>query len=40
MVGTGCPTQYPIVFCTSRGTMHDAQTGAAVPGFWKFFKRF
>ena len=36
---TGCPPAYPIVFCTSRGKTHDAQTGAAVPGFWQFFKR-
>ena len=35
---TGCPAAYPIVFCTSRGKAHDAQTGAAVPGFWQFFK--
>jgi hypothetical protein len=35
---TGCPAMYPIVFCTSRGKAHDAQTGAAVPGFWEFFK--
>jgi hypothetical protein len=37
---TGCPVGYPLVFCTSRGKMHDSQTGAAVPGFWEFFKRF
>jgi len=36
---TGCPVQYPIVFCTSRGKAHDSQTSAAVPGFWEFFKR-
>jgi hypothetical protein len=35
---TGCPAAYPIVFCTSRGKAHDAQTSAAVPGFWQFFK--
>jgi hypothetical protein len=37
---TGCPAAYPIVFCTSRGKSHDAQAGAAVPGFWEFFKSF
>ena len=37
---TGCPAEYPIVFCTSRGKTHDAQTNAAVPGFWEFFERF
>jgi poly(3-hydroxybutyrate) depolymerase len=35
---TGCPAAYPIVFCTSRGKAHDAQTSTAVPGFWQFFK--
>ena len=35
---TGCPPAYPIVFCTSRGKTHDAQTSAAIPGFWEFFK--
>jgi hypothetical protein len=35
---TGCPAEYPIVFCTSRGKMHGAQTTAAVPGFWQFFE--
>jgi hypothetical protein len=37
---TGCPADYPIVFCTSRGKSHDSQAGAAVPGFWEFFDRF
>ena len=37
---TGCPADYPIVLCTSRGKSHDSQTGAAVPGFWEFFKSF
>jgi hypothetical protein len=37
---TGCPAEYPIVFCTSRGKSHDSQASAAVPGFWEFFKRF
>jgi len=37
---TGCPIQYPIVFCTSRGKNHDSQVSAAVPGFWGFFKSF
>jgi hypothetical protein len=37
---TGCPAQYPIVFCTSRGKSHDSQASAAVPGFWEFFKEF
>ena len=36
---TGCPPEYPIVFCTSRGKAHDAQATAAVPGFWEFFKK-
>jgi hypothetical protein len=36
---TGCPAKYPIIFCTTRGQMHDAQTGTAVPGFWEFFKK-
>jgi len=35
---TGCPSQYPIVFCTSRGQNHDSQPKVAVPGFWQFFK--
>ena len=35
---TGCPAEYPIVFCTSRGKAHGAQTTAAVPGFWQFFE--
>jgi hypothetical protein len=35
---TGCPVEYPIVFCTSRGKAHGAQTTAAVPGFWQFFE--
>ena len=35
---TGCPAEYPIVFCTSRGKGHGAQTTAAVPGFWQFFE--
>jgi poly(3-hydroxybutyrate) depolymerase len=35
---TGCPVDYPIVFCTSLGKQHEPQTGAAVPGFWEFFK--
>jgi hypothetical protein len=35
---TGCPAEYPIVFCTSRGMAHGAQTTAAVPGFWQFFE--
>jgi hypothetical protein len=35
---SGCPAEYPIVFCTSRGQAHGAQTSAAVPGFWEFFK--
>jgi hypothetical protein len=37
---TGCPAQYPIVFCTSQDQQHNAQTTAAVPGFWEFFSRF
>jgi hypothetical protein len=36
---TGCPAQYPIVFCTSQDQQHNAQTSAAVPGFWEFFSR-
>lgn len=36
---TGCPAQYPIVFCTSQDQQHNAQTTAAVPGFWEFFSR-
>jgi hypothetical protein len=36
---TGCPAQYPIVFCTSQDQQHNAQTAAAVPGFWEFFAR-
>jgi hypothetical protein len=35
----GCPAQYPIVFCTSQDQQHNAQTAAAVPGFWEFFSR-
>jgi hypothetical protein len=35
---TGCPAEYPIVFCTSNGFSHDSQTAVAVPGFWQFFK--
>ena len=37
---SGCPAEYPIVFCTSRGKTHDDQSTAAVPGFWQFFKSF
>jgi len=37
---TSCLSDYPIVFCTSEGFQHDAQTGSAVPGFWEFFKSF
>lgn len=37
---SGCPAQYPIVFCTSHGRNHEAQAPAAVPGFWEFFDRF
>lgn len=37
---TGCPSDYPIVFCTSRGRNHDSQASVAVPGFWQFFKSF
>jgi hypothetical protein len=37
---TGCPAEYPIVFCTSMGLAHDSQASAAVPGFWEFFDRF
>ena len=33
-----CLPDYPIVFCTTKGYAHDAQSGAAVPGFWQFFK--
>ncbi|HXU06188.1 MAG TPA: hypothetical protein VN903_34775 [Polyangia bacterium] len=35
-----CLNDYPIVFCTSEGNGHDSQSGAAVPGFWEFFKNF
>jgi len=35
---TGCPAPYPIVFCTSQDQQHNAQTTAAVPGFWQFFE--
>jgi hypothetical protein len=33
-----CLANYPVVFCTTLGYNHDAQSGAAVPGFWQFFK--
>ena len=33
-----CLPDYPVVFCTTKGYAHDAQSGAAVPGFWQFFK--
>jgi len=36
---TGCPAEYPIVFCTSRGKMHSDQASAAIPGFWQFFEQ-
>jgi hypothetical protein len=35
---TGCLRNYPVVFCTTKGYSHDSQSGAAVPGFWQFFK--
>jgi predicted peptidase len=37
---TGCPANYPIVFCTSMGQAHNAQDTTAIPGFWQFFSMF
>jgi poly(3-hydroxybutyrate) depolymerase len=37
---TGCPADYPIVFCTSTDQMHNSQATDAVPGFWGFFSGF
>jgi poly(3-hydroxybutyrate) depolymerase len=37
---TGCPADYPIVFCTSTGQGHGAQETTAIPGFWGFFSQF
>jgi poly(3-hydroxybutyrate) depolymerase len=37
---TGCPADYPIVFCTSTGQAHGSQSPSAVPGFWGFFSTF
>ena len=37
---TGCPADYPIVFCTSMDQMHNSQSASAVPGFWGFFSSF
>jgi hypothetical protein len=34
-----CPVDYPFVFCVSTNQMHNAQTSAAVPGFWQFFSK-
>ena len=35
---TACLPNDPVIFCTTLGYNHDAQSGAAVPGFWQFFK--
>jgi len=37
---TGCPVDYPIVFCTSTDQAHGSQAQYAIPGFWDFFKGF
>jgi polyhydroxybutyrate depolymerase len=37
---TGCPADYPIVFCTSMGQAHNSQDTTAIPGFWQFFSMF
>lgn len=37
---TGCPADYPIVFCTSMGQAHNAQDSTAIPAFWQFFSMF
>jgi hypothetical protein len=37
---TGCPVDYPIVFCTSTDQAHGSQASSAVPAFWGFFSQF
>jgi poly(3-hydroxybutyrate) depolymerase len=37
---TGCPANYPIVFCTSQDQAHGSQAPSAVPGFWGFMDMF
>jgi hypothetical protein len=33
---TGCPADYPVVFCTSTGRAHDSQNDNALPAFSQF----
>jgi poly(3-hydroxybutyrate) depolymerase len=37
---TGCPADYPVVFCTTTGQFHMSQDPLATGGFWNFFKMF
>jgi polyhydroxybutyrate depolymerase len=33
---TGCPAEYPVVWCQTTGAGHDPQNSLSGPAFWKF----
>lgn len=35
-VYTGCPAEYPVVWCQTSGVNHDPQNDLSAPLFWKF----
>jgi hypothetical protein len=35
---TGCPAQYPVIFCTTKGRPHSAENANAITGFNKLIK--
>jgi poly(3-hydroxybutyrate) depolymerase len=37
---TGCPTDYPVVFCTTSGQGHQQFEPFSDQAFWNFFKQF